>query len=345
MSQIKDVLSKDIESITGRKELFEPLKGTAVFITGATGLIGSMMIRVLHAANIRYDSGIRIIGQIRNKEKAEKLFGSLLSEKDIELTEDLSADCNYIIHTLSPTASKFFIEHPVETIKASVNSTMEVLETAYKNKASVVYLSSMEQYGVPYTDYEVMTEDKTGVINHLNIRSCYSESKRLCECLCASYAAEYNLNVKIARLSQTFGAGVPMTDNRMPMQFAKSAVSGNDIVLHTEGRSLSNVVYLSDAITGILTVLIKGKAGEAYNICNDTETRSVREIAVLIADKVCCGRIKVRVEIPNNTNMGYAPETHMYLSSEKLRNLGWEACVSMEEGYRRLTEYIKENQN
>ena len=102
---------------------------------------------------------------------------------------------------------KFFIEHPVETIRVSVESTMAILEIAKKNNATVVYLSSMEQYGVPYESGQKVTEDIVGIINHLNIRSSYSESKRLCECLCASYADEYSINVMIARLAQTFGAG------------------------------------------------------------------------------------------------------------------------------------------
>ena len=93
------------------------------------------------------------------------------------------------------------------------------------------------------------------------------------------------MDVKIVRLAQTFGAGVSLSDNRMPMQFAKAVVEGNDIVLHTEGNSISNFVYLTDAITAILTMLECGKAGQAYNICNDAETRSVKEIANLVAER------------------------------------------------------------
>ena len=185
-----------------------------------------------------------------------------------------------------------------------------------------------------------MTEDKIGIIDHLNVRSSYSESKRLCECLCVSYAKEYSVDVKIARLAQTFGAGIPLTDNRMPMQFARAAATGTDIVLHTEGRSVSNFVYLTDAITGILTILTKGVAGEAYNVCNDKETRNVREIAELVVEGVANGNIQVKVEIPES-NMGYAPDVMMYLNSEKLRKLDWLPKVNMKEAYRKLVQYLK----
>ena len=82
----------------------------------------------------------------------------------------------------------------------------------------------MEQYGVPYESGQVMTEERLGYLDHLNIRSSYSESKRLCECYCKSYAVEFGVPVVIARLAQTFGPGVPVSDNRVFMQFTKSAL-------------------------------------------------------------------------------------------------------------------------
>ena len=331
-----DRAQADIQEILKNKELFLDLKDSAVLITGATALIGSMLIRTILAANAKYSCGIKIIGQIRNTEKARAIYGEQYN--DVEFVSDCHVKCDYIIHTASPTNSKFFIEHPVETIKSSIESIIKVLEIAKSNDASMVYLSSMEQYGIPYEPGQRMTEDKIGIIDHLNVRSSYSESKRLCECLCASYAAEYDVNVKIARLAQTFGAGVPLTDNRMPMQFARSVVEKTDIVLHTEGKSISNFVYLTDALTGILTTLIKGERGQAYNICNDKETKSVRKIAELVSNDVADGTIGVQTE--KKGNMGYAPDVTMYLDSGKLRNLGWTAEIGMVEAYKRLIEYL-----
>ena len=331
-------VQKDINSVISSPELFGFLKGSDVLVTGATGLIGSMLIKTLMAADEKYDLGMRIIGQIRNSEKAAAIFGSDCQK--ITFTQTADVPCGFIFHTVSPTASKFFVENPVETIKTSVGSTMDILEIARKNKANLVYLSSMEEYGVPYVSGEIMTEDKVGIIDHLNVRSSYSESKRLCECLCAAYSSEYGVDVKIARLAQTFGAGVPLSDNRMPMQFARAAAEEKDIVLHTEGRTISNFVYLTDAVRGLLVLMRQGKSGEAYNICNDAETRSVREIADLVSSETAGGRINVRIEVKDN--MGYTPESRMYLNSDKLRSLGWNAEVTMAEAYSRLKEYLIE---
>lgn len=327
----------DIQSVIEKRELFEPMVGKTVMVTGATGLIGSMMIKIICAANIEYGLGISVIGSVRNREKAEKMLEGL----EVELVDGYDHKSDYIIHTVSPTTSKFFIEHPVETIQSSVLSMFDVIEAAKKYGAKLVYLSSMEQYGVPYENGQIMTEDKVGVIDHLNVRSSYSESKRLCECMCASYSLEYGVDVKIARLAQTIGAGASLTDNRMAMQFARAVVEGKDIVLHTMGESVSNFVYLTDAITGILTILEEGKGGEVYNICNDKETRSIREIAELVAENVADGQIKVEVEL--KASMGYAPDVKMYLDSGKLRELGWNAEVDMAEAYKRLISYLKES--
>ena len=331
-------VQKDIELIIEEKALFEHLSDSTILINGATGLIGSMLMKTIYYADEKYGLGIKTVGQIRDDEKAKNVFGEIYDK--VTLVRTPEGVYNYIIHTVSPTSSKFFIEHPVETIRSSVGSAMDILEKAKQCGSSLVYLSSMEQYGIPDKPGQRMTEDRIGVIDHHNIRSSYSESKRLCECLCVSYAAEYGVDVKIARLAQTFGAGVQLADNRMPMQFAKAVIEGRNIVLHTEGKSISNFVYLTDVITGILTILVKGRKGEAYNICNDRESRSVREIANLVADDIAGGRIGVQVEMKDH--MGYAPDTAMYLDSGKLRKLGWNPHVDMKTAYERLIQYLQE---
>lgn len=161
-------MQADIQSIIEKKELFERLKDSTVLITGATGFIGSMLMKTLYAASNKYGLDIKIIGQVRNIKKTKEIFRQMID--DVKFVVDADISCDYIIHTVSPTTSKFFIEHPVETIRISVESLMEILEVTKKNNAVLVYLSSMEQYGMPYVSEQHMTEDKIGVIDHLNVR-------------------------------------------------------------------------------------------------------------------------------------------------------------------------------
>ncbi len=316
-----------------------------VLVTGASGLIGSMLIKTFECANREYECCVDIIGHARSKQKSRVVLGDVVDRIDMVYADDFNFNvkCDYIIHTASPTTSKFFIENPVETIDTILMGTKAMLELARREKAVFVYISSMEEYGVPYEIGQLMTEDKVGIIDHLMPRSCYPEGKRMCECMCAAYASEYGVDTKIVRLAQTFGAGIPLSDNRVSMQFAKSVVTSKDILLHTEGKSVSNFCYLTDAIVGILTVAIKGKVGEAYNVCNDKEARSIYQIARLVADEVADGRIDVVKYIPDGVNFGYAPDNTMRLCSEKIRKLGWEPKVGMAEGYRRIVRYIEEN--
>ncbi len=186
-------------------------------------------------------------------------------------------------------------------------------------------------------------EDELGYINLSNVRSSYSEGKRLAELMCVSYAEEYNLNVCIARLSQVFGAGVFDHDNRVYKQFAESARNGKDIILHTDGLSYGNYTYGADAVSAIFTLLINGKKGEAYNVVNEANTMSIKDMAQLVADSFSNGKSKVVIDIPKE-NAGYAPHTELKLSSAKLNALGWTAKYGILEMYSRMIEYLDEMQ-
>lgn len=142
------------------------------------------------------------------------------------------------------TPDDFYIMRAIIDAKENAQA---VLELAREKNAAMVYVSSMEVYGNPNLTHEVSEEDY-GYINLSNVRSSYPESKRMCECLCTAYASQYGVQVCTARLAQTFGAGILATENRVFAQFARSAISGSDIVLHTLGQSEGNYVYTSDAI-------------------------------------------------------------------------------------------------
>lgn len=140
---------------------------------------------------------------------------------------------------------------------------------ARKKKATTfLYISSMEVYGDMGGDVWA-TEDKFGFINPLSVRSDYPESKRMCENMCIAYSAEYGVNVKIARLAQTFGPGILPWEKRVFAQFAQAVIDEKDIILHTKGESEENYCYLADMAVGIFTILLRGENKNAYNVVNE----------------------------------------------------------------------------
>lgn len=338
-------------------------------ITGAAGYIGSMLVK--HLLNIRNDS--IVIAFVRDSKKMrERLSDSftLSNKKDLSgekaisvMNMDLSRlklfqrdlcdelvlnqfcekieKIDYVIHCASVTSSLEMAVHPVEVIKSIVNTTQNVLELARRYEIkSMVYLSSMEVYGdMDNSDHRVTEqEDAVGRVELLAARSCYPLGKRMAENICYSYFKEYGIPVKIARLAQTFGRGILPSDNRVFAQFARSVMAGKDIILHTDGSSMGNYCGIDDAVNGILTILEYGQNGEAYNVVNEENTMTIRQMAELVAVQTAGGRIKVRCEIPSGNPYGYAAFTGLRLSGEKLLKLGWRPEKHLTDMYQEMLE-------
>lgn len=164
----------------------------------------------------------------------------------------------------------------------------------------------------------------------------------MAECLCASYAKEYGVKVKVARLAATFGAGIDPQENRVFAQFARSVLTGEDIVLHTNGEKANCYCYTVDAVTGILTLLLKGEVGEVYNICNMDTFCSIREMAEIFVEMGEDSHSKLVFDIPEDVaSLGYAPTSIMHLNSEKIMQLGWKPQVDMKVMAQRLMQSLK----
>lgn len=343
------IAERDIDKILEDKNIpWSNFNGKTVLISGGTGLVGSLLAKTFLAYGKKNGDSIKVIVLARSMEKVFAAFGTEAQKIQVILGDVRDSICcnekvDYIFHCASVTTSKYMITNPVETLMIAVKGTENLLKLGQAKKVeSMVYLSSMEVYGTIGKQDNPVTEEKLGYVDLTQARSTYPEGKRVCELLCNAYFTQYGVNVKIARLAQTFGAGIPLTDHRVPMQFARSAINGEDIVLHTTGKSVSNFCYTSDSVRGLLTVLTKGRSGEAYNIANDKESRTIGEIAQLVAEKVADKKIKVIFEIPESNTYGYAPDVTLHLSSKKLEALGWKPQVDMESAYKRLIAYLRE---
>lgn len=323
------IFEEDIKNIINDFDM-SVFDGKTILVTGATGLIGKLCVKSL--LNSGYNT--QVIALVRDEEKAKNIFGE--SKRLTYLVQDINQRINttrrvdYIIHAASTTSSKDFVEKPVETIYTAINGSRNILEFA-KNKRleGMVYLSSLEIYGV--NEKENIKERDYGYIDILNPRSSYSESKKMVETMCISYGTEYGVPVKIARLAQTFGAGVSISDNRVFAQFAKAIINKENIILHTKGETKRNYCYTTDAVRGIFTILTKGENNNAYNVANENSYCSISEMAHLLEDEYT----KVEYKI-DEVNRGYNPTVKIALNTEKLNALGWEAKVNLKEMFDRL---------
>lgn len=310
-------------------------------ITGATGLIGSALVRRLVV------NDVHLICPVRSLEKAQALFEASVFQKVEwkeasigECVKGMEESCDYIIHCASPTASKYFIDYPVETMIFNTMTTSELLEYARRSVVrGMVYLSSLESYGSVLDDTKAIKEDFQGYVNPLETRSSYNMSKRMCESLCHAYAKEYSIPVKVIRLTQTISPYINDSDMRVFAQFARHASKGEDIVLHTEGISGRQYIHVEDAVDAILCVLYKGIAGEAYNAAREDSYISVKDMAHFVQEHFNpAGRVVMNLR----SDMGYAPTTKLRLDTSRLRALGWEAKYSLYEMFRDLICYLKE---
>ena len=316
---------EDLDNILGIPGIDE-LRGNTFLITGATGLLGVCLIDALMKYN-RQGANIHIYAVGRCKEKAEARLGEYYGddffhfvEQDVRkaLPSDISPD--WIIPLASNTHPLAYSQYPVETIEINVKGAEYALQKAFDCGAKVLYPSTVEVYG-DARGTDVFTEDYTGRLNLSTSRSCYTESKRVCEALCQSYIAEKGVDVKIVRLCRVFGPTMLMSDTKASSQFIVKALKGENIVLKSKGDQFFSYTYVADAVAAMLYVMIHGEAGTPYNIANDKCNVYLKDFAstcATIADT------KVIYDIPSDAErQGYSVAMQAILDAEKLNKLGF----------------------
>ncbi|MCG7334339.1 NAD-dependent epimerase/dehydratase family protein [Sporosarcina sp. ACRSM] len=345
-----EILLEDLKSIANSNIPLSELQNKTVFVTGATGLLGSQLVKSLISFNKLCKTNIKVIALARDVNKAERVFRHLLKDsrlnmvyQDITQPLNLEGPVDYIVHGASVTSSKIFISNPVETIQVALRGTENILNLA-KDKCvkGLVYLSSLEVYGAMDFPNNLISETDFGVIDPLKVRSSYSESKRMVECLCSAYFYQFGIPIKVARLTQTFGAGVKYDDDRVFAQFARSVIEKKDIVLHTPGDTVRSYCYTADAIRALIFILIKGENGQAYNVANKDTAISIKEMAELLTNTYSDTGIKVVFDLgEDSAKLGYNPVVKINLDTAKLESLGWRSKIDLLEMYERMIRSMR----
>ena len=333
------------EIINSKLVNWEFFKNSTILVTGATGLIGSQTIISLLYANEIYNTNIKILALVRNKNKAEAKFKDIKTDNLKFVIQDITTPIDigyvdFVIHTANGTASKGFVETPVETIDTIVSGTKNILNYAQKQKIkSLVYLSSMEVYGnIGLDRTEPLKEIDLGYMDTMKVRNSYSLGKRLAENMCYSYFTEYSVPVKVARLSQTIGSSIDYNDNRVFMQFTRNVIEKQNIVLHTEGATIRSYCYITDAVVAILLMLEKGKNGEVYNIGGHNEKTNLEVVKIILKElNKSENLIKYVTDRPGH-DMRYA------IDPTKIHTeLGWLPATKFEDGIKKTIKWYLDN--
>ena len=344
MKPMNSILEKDMKEIFEAScDLdFRELQGKTFFITGANGMIASYFVYFLLHLNDVMHLDIHVVGLVRNQKKAEKGFSGISGRKDFSLyVQDIchpiayDIPVDFVVHAASPTAPSMFREHPVEVIKANTLGTLHVLELAHKNGAEVMLLSTREIYGKCPECCEFVSEDEFGSLVPTEVRSCYPESKRLAETLCVSYAHEFGVPVKIARIAHTYGPGMPLGDGRVLSDFLMDVINSEPIVLNSDGSTVLALTYLSDTIAGLVRFLLSYGV-QVRNISSDRCVISVKELAEKLCRMFPERKMSVRYQrISSSQKEGYLQYRVPFLSSQKIYEEGWDPRVTVEEGIKR----------
>ena len=327
-------LEEDIASVIARCSNFcSSFSGKTILITGATGLIGSLLVRTL----LGMVDDVSIIILTRDEERARKIFRDS-RVTILENDETIKERVNYIIHLAAPTQSRFFVEKPVETMDAIISLTRKMLELARDKKVEkFLYVSSMEAYGT-ILEKTVVDENELGYIALDSTRSSYSEGKRAAELYTFCFKEEYNLPAVVARLAMCFGPGIQGNDRRVHKIFCEEALEGRDILIKSSGETEVNFVYVADAAVALLMLLANGENGETYNISSTNTSKTILDMAKMIAE---IGNVGFRKITPEE-GVGFAPDNKMVLSSKKMQELGWKPKYDLETSLKRLYGYLEQ---
>lgn len=325
---------------------WENLTGKTFLISGASGLIGSFLIDVLMLRNTKHNQHIKIHALGRNIDSAAKRFRDYAGNDDFTFTAhdinspiDFAGKYDFVIHLASSTHPLAYSSDPVGTITANIIGLNNLLDFSRRHGTRrFAFASSVEVYGVNRGDTEYFSEDYCGDIDISKARSGYCEAKRCGETLCQSYIQQYGLDVVIPRFSRTYGPTMKIDDSKASSQFLLKGLAHEDIVLKSEGTQLFSYSYVADAVSGLLTVLLRGRNGVSYNIADSKSDITLKELAGIIAEY--SGR-KVVFELPDeHERRGYSSAAKAVMDSSRIKSLGWSASYDIKTGITRTLDIL-----
>lgn len=340
-------IAEEIESCAKADIDWEKLDNKTILISGSTGLVGKYLILSLLARNRIFDLHTHIVALSRNKEKFYRRFENCSGIESVEFLEHdvqqpiaYGGYIDYILHMASNTHPRLYASKPIETEMANILGTLHLLNlAASKPGCRFVFTSSTDIYGDNRSVKAFLKETDCGYIDCNTLRAGYIEGKRASEALCNAYREEKGVDFVIARLCRLYGPTMQRPDSRAISQFIDKAVCRENIVLMSEGKQTFSHLYVYDAVTALLCIMMNGEPGNAYNVADRDQVPSLRELAQKLAD---IAGTKVVFDLPDElTSKGASTFQDVRLDPSKLYALGWRPAVTLDEGLQHTVEYFR----
>jgi dTDP-glucose 4,6-dehydratase len=303
-----------------------------VLITGGAGFIGS------HLAEFLLHKGFSVIcmdnlitGSIDN---ISSLYNKdfLFIHHDVTNYIFIDKDLDYILHFASPASPVDYLEYPIQTLKVGSLGTHKTLGLAKDKKATFLLASTSEVYGDPQVHPQA--ETYWGNVNPIGPRGVYDEAKRFAEALTVAYHRYHNVDIRIARIFNTYGPRMRLNDGRAIPTFIAQALQGKDITVYGDGKQTRSFCYISDLIDGLYRLMVSDYSWP-INLGNPAE-KNILELAEIIVKLTKSKSRIVFCPLPEDDPKVRQPENSL---AQKM--LKWEPKVSLEDGLKETIEYFK----
>lgn len=347
------IIREDIEYITNQGMPWDYLNGSNVLITGANGFLPSYLIETLLYLNDKFDSKINVFALARNKKKTNRRFVNHNSRGDLHFIFQDVCDpiifvkdirLQYIIHGASQASPKYYELDPAGTIMANVVGTINLLKIAQKNNLKrFLYFSTGGVLGKIDNKNIPAKEDDYGYLNPTNVKSCYNESKRMGENICASWFHQFGIPTVMIRPSYVYGPGMKKNDDRVFPSFIQDIIGNRNLIIKGNGKQTRSFCYIADAILGIFLVLFRGENGKPYNVGTENET-SIFELANILVSLY--PKKELQVFVNESSTIGINERSSINrscLNISRIKDLGWKPTFNLKEGIKRTMRYYENN--
>lgn len=349
-SKLQATWLRDVEDIVAYDLPWSKLSGMRVVVTGAGGFLGGYLTRTLlglHALG-KVDKPIHVVALVRDITRSMHRLSDVVPSPNLTLISwDLSTievpnigECDYVIHAASQASPRFYGADPVGTILPNTVGTAGLLEALSRAKSpkGFLFVSSSEVYG-NVTENALIDETGYGTVDPATVRACYAESKRMGETMCVAWHHQHRIPTYIVRPFHTYGPGLQPDDGRVFADFVFNVLRGENIMMSSDGSARRAFCYVSDAIAGFFSVLLKGNPAQAYNVANPSGELSIMALAELLVSLYPEKGLVVERR-KNTCDFGYIPSPYNRFIPDVSRicSLGWSAKIDPATGFRRMIE-------